>query len=85
MTAGHLEDAVGHFHDAMAFCKAGYRPEYAYTGYECARALLLKTSSGDRKGAAHLLAEALSISEELGIVASSRPRKNGCLSWDGSE
>ena len=66
MTAGRLEMQLATFMTKWPFCKAGYRPEYAYTAHECARALLLGTSVGDRKEAAHLLEEALSISEELG-------------------
>lgn len=55
---GQMDLAVYHFEDALAFClKAGYRPELAWTCYDCA-ALLRGRHQQER--ALALLTEALS-------------------------
>ncbi len=67
-TMGNLDQAVGHFEDALAFCrKAGYRPEVAWTCHDYADALLQRNDSGDREKAVSLLDESLTISRELGM------------------
>ncbi|MCH8063270.1 MAG: AAA family ATPase, partial [Chloroflexi bacterium] len=72
-TMGEAETAVGHFEDALAFCrKAGYRPELAWSCYDYAQ-MLLDASTGsartevEKQKAVFLLEEALSISTELGM------------------
>lgn len=73
---GHLDQAMTHFEDALAFCrKAGYRPELAWSLYDYADALLQRNSStgseragsGDRGNAMSLLDESLKISQDLGM------------------
>ncbi|MFQ6026140.1 MAG: AAA family ATPase [Dehalococcoidia bacterium] len=73
-TMGNLDQAAAHFEDALAFCrKAGYRPELAWTCHDYADMLLagsgLKSAPTDtnHRKATSLLAEALSISQELGM------------------
>ncbi|MFQ6026139.1 MAG: AAA family ATPase [Dehalococcoidia bacterium] len=67
-TMGNLDQAAAHFEDALAFCrKAGYRPELAWTCHDYADTLLQRNGSGDRAKAMSLLAEALSICQELGM------------------
>ncbi len=67
-TMGNLDQATGHFEDALAFCrKAGYRPELAWTCCDYADTLLQREQSGDREKATSLLDEALAISSELGM------------------
>ena len=78
-TMGPLDDAVGHFEDALAFCrKAGYRPELAWTCHDYADELLntedtragLKaapTGAANREKGTALLDESLAISTELGM------------------
>ncbi len=65
---GHLDQAAGHFEEALAFCrKAGYRPELAWACCDYADPLLQRHSStgsertdtGDREKAMSLLAEPL--------------------------
>ena len=37
---GELDDAAGHFEDALSFClRAGYLPEYAWTAHDYANTL----------------------------------------------
>ena len=65
---GNLDQATGHFGDALAFCrKAGYRPELAWTCHDYADGLLQRDASGDRAKATSLLDESLTISTELGM------------------
>ena len=68
-TMGQLDKAVGHFEDALVFCrKAGFRPELAWTRYDYADALLQRDKSvSTRAEATSLLDEALAIAHELGM------------------
>ena len=67
-TMGSLDQATGHFEDALAFCrKAGYRPELAWTCCDYADALRERDGEGDRAKATSLLDESLAISSELGM------------------
>ena len=75
-TMGNLDQATGHFEDALAFCrKAGFRPELAWICCDYAHTLLQRHSStgsertdvGDREKAMSLLDESLAISSELGM------------------
>jgi DNA-binding NarL/FixJ family response regulator len=64
---------VPHFEDALAFCReAGYRPELAWTCYDYANALLEGATGRSplpehRTKAMVLLAEAMALSQELGM------------------
>ncbi len=67
-TMGHLDQAVDHFEDALAFCrKAGYRPELAWSCHDYAETLLKRDTTSDRTKAMSLLDESLAISSELGM------------------
>ena len=67
-TMGKLEDAAGHFEDALAFCrKAGYRPELAWTCCDYADMLRERDGPSDQEKASALLDESLAISRELGM------------------
>jgi len=66
-TMGNLDQATGHFEDALAFCRMGNRPELAWTCCDYADTLLQREQSGDREKAMSLLEEALAISSELGM------------------
>jgi DNA-binding CsgD family transcriptional regulator len=67
-TMGRLEDAVGHFEEALAFCqREGCRPEYAWSACDYTDVLLQRNSSGDREKAASLLDESLALSQELNM------------------
>ena len=67
-TSGDLDNALGHFEDAIAFCrKAGFRPELAWTCCDYADALRERDGEGDRAKAITLLDESLAISSELGM------------------
>ena len=67
-TMGNLDQAAGHFEDALAFCrKAGYRPELAWTCCDFSDALQDRDGEGDRVRAMSLLDESLAISSELGM------------------
>ena len=67
-TMGNLDQATGHFEDALAFCrKAGYRPELAWTCCDYADTLRERDGEGDRAKAVTLLDESLAISSELGM------------------
>ncbi len=67
-TMGNLDQAAGHFEDALAFCrKAGFRPELAWTCCDYADLLLQRSQGGDRTKAVSLLDESLAISSELGM------------------
>ena len=64
-TMSNLVDAQSHFEDALAFCrKAGYRTELAWSLYDYAN---LQYEKEERDKSLTLLAEALSISTELGM------------------
>jgi ATP/maltotriose-dependent transcriptional regulator MalT len=65
---GRLDRAIAHFEDALAFCcKAGYRPEVAWTCYDYAEALLQRSHPGDHARAMSLLEGSLAIAQELGM------------------
>lgn len=67
-TAGNVSEALGHFDDAMAFCrKAGFRPELAWTCHDYAETLLGRNREGDHAKAVDLLDESLAISSDLGM------------------
>ena len=67
-TMGQPEKAVGHFEDALTFCrKAGYRPELAWGCCDYADTLLQLNNEGNRAKAMALLDESLAISSELGM------------------
>ncbi len=67
-TMAELDGAVGHFEEALAFCrKAGRRPQLAWTCYDYADALRDREGEGDRQKAVALLDESLQISRELGM------------------
>ena len=80
-TMGTLEQAAGHFEDALAFSrKAGYRPELAWTGCDYSDMLRDRDVDGDRAKAIALLDESLAVSSQLGM----RPlveRVNERLEW----
>lgn len=64
-----LDEAVGHFEDALAFCRrAGYRPELAWSCAYYAGTLLRRNSPGDLERAKKLLGEGLAISRTLGMT-----------------
>ena len=88
-TMGQLDTAVGHFEDALAFCrKAGYRPELAWTCCDYADTLLQRNEPGDREKALSLLEESLAISSELGalggspVLRNARPKRVAEISGD---
>ncbi len=63
-----LDGAIGHFEDALAFCrKAGHRPQLAWTCCDYADVLRERNGEGDREKAISLLDESLQISRELGM------------------
>ena len=67
-TMGNLDQATGHFEDAVAFCrKAGYKPELAWTCCDYADMLRERDAESDRAKAIDLLDESLAISSELGM------------------
>ena len=67
-TMGNLGQAMGHFDDALAFCrKSGCRPELARTCCDYADTLLQRKEPRDREKAMSLLDESLAISSELGM------------------
>jgi hypothetical protein len=64
-SCGRLDDAISHFEDGLAFCaQAGYRPQYAWTATDYAETLLARGSSLDRRKAASLHEEALTIARD---------------------
>ena len=64
-TIGDLDDAQGHFEEALEFCrKAGYRTELAWSLFDYAAS---RQAQGQREGALALLDEALSVSTEIGM------------------
>ena len=59
---------IGHFEDALTFCrKAGYRPELAWACCDYTDMLLERIGENDRTKAVSLLDESLAISSELGM------------------
>ena len=67
-TAGSVNEAIGHFEDALAHCrKAGFRPELAWTCHDYAGALLQRNGPGDSEKALSLIDESLAISSDLGM------------------
>lgn len=65
---GDVPQAIIHFEAALAFStKAGYRPDYAWTCWGYADALLKRAGPGDRHQADELLSEALEIATESGM------------------
>ena len=67
-TMGSLNQATGHFEDALAFCrKAGYRAELAWTCCDYTDMLLERNGEVDRAKVITLLDESLAISSELGM------------------
>jgi DNA-binding SARP family transcriptional activator len=65
VTVGHVDAALAHFAEALAFCEgAGYRPEYAWTASDLAEVLLVM---GDEENAVSLLDNALQTAQELGM------------------
>ena len=67
-TMGVFEKAVVHFAEGIDFCqRSGMRPEYAWTCYDYAEALLRRNNAGDWEKAASLLKESLGLSTELGM------------------
>ncbi|MFB3118911.1 MAG: AAA family ATPase, partial [Stenotrophomonas maltophilia] len=67
-TMGNLDQSVGHFVDAIAFCrKAGYKPELAWSYCDYADVLQERNDPVDNAKAVALLNESLAISTELGM------------------
>jgi hypothetical protein len=62
-----FDQSAAHFEDCLTFCRAGYRPELAWTCCDYADTLLQREGPGDREKATSLLEESLSISSELGM------------------
>ncbi len=68
LEVGEVQKAIDHFEAALAFCEeAGYRPDYAWTCWGFAAALLERKDNGDRRRAEELLAEAHQIAIDLGM------------------
>jgi DNA-binding CsgD family transcriptional regulator len=66
--AGKLDEAAGHFENALAFCsKAGYRPELAWTHLFFADLLVRRAQGGDAQRAATLLADGMVLAKSLGM------------------
>ncbi len=67
-TMDNLDKAVGHFEEALAFCRrAPYRPELAWTCCDYSDTLLQRNAPRDREQARILLDEAQTIAVELGM------------------
>ena len=67
-TMAELDGAIGHFEDALAFCRrAGYRPQLAWTCCDYADLLHERDGDSNRQKAMSLLDESLAISRELGM------------------
>jgi DNA-binding CsgD family transcriptional regulator/tetratricopeptide (TPR) repeat protein len=67
-TLGQPNEAAAHFEDALAFCcKAGCRPELAWTCCDYAETLLRRGGSSDCATAMSLLDETLVITHDLGM------------------
>ena len=68
-TMGNLDQAAGHFEDALTFCRrAGYRPELAWSCCDYADMLVQRNDSGVRARAILLTEESLAISTELDMI-----------------
>jgi DNA-binding CsgD family transcriptional regulator len=68
MVLNRPDSAVGHFEQGAAFCRrAGYLPDLAWTLADFAEAVARRDETGDHEHAAQLLAESLSLCEELGM------------------
>ena len=67
-TMAELDGAIGHFEEALAFCRrAGFRPQLAWACCDYADVLRERGGEGDREKAVALLDESLQISRELGM------------------
>ena len=66
-TMGDLDQAAGHFEDALAFGRSGYRVELAWTCCDYADVLKERNAEGYRAQATSLLDESLAISRDLGM------------------
>ena len=67
-TMAELDGAIGHFEEALAFCrKAEHRPQLAWTCCDYADVLRERDGGGGREKAVSLLDESLQISRELGM------------------
>src|SRR5262245_39060465 len=68
-TAGHADDAAGHFEQAIAAnARMGARGWLAHTRADYARVLLDRNGPGDREHTVRLLAEARDAADELGLT-----------------
>jgi DNA-binding CsgD family transcriptional regulator len=68
LSLGWLDKAMGHFEDALTFCRGGgYRPQLAWTCYNYADALLKRNDPLDHEKARTLLEESLAIAHELSM------------------
>ena len=68
MTLDRLDEAVTHFEDTLVFCRtAGYRPELAWTCYDCSRALRQRDARGDHERAMQMLKEGQALCRQLGM------------------
>ena len=67
-TTGNLDQSIGHFEDALTFCrKAGYRPGLAWACCDYSDMLLERNGENDPTKAVSLPDESLAISSELGM------------------
>ena len=67
-TAGELDQAIGHFEDALSISRSrGYLSMLAWTCCDYADMLKERDNEGDRAKAINLLDESLAISSELGM------------------
>ena len=65
---GRLDEAEGHFEDALAMCaRTGERPVAARLRWELAELLLERSGDGDRDRALELLGRALDTARDLGM------------------
>jgi tetratricopeptide (TPR) repeat protein len=68
VTLGRVDDALVHFEDGLALCeRAGYRPEYAWTAYEYANALVARGRPDDAEKAVVVRKAGLAVARELGM------------------
>ena len=68
-TLGNLDDALGHFEEALHFCRrAEHVVELAWAGYHCAETLILRRSRADAKRARNLLTESQELARNLGMA-----------------
>ena len=67
-TAGMFAESANHFEEGYAFYrKAGFRSNYAWTCYHYASFLMERNGAEDRIKASDLLAEGLSLTQEMGM------------------